>query len=61
MIIGRPVGRVISVGFRIEERPDGVELKNNLFEPKFISYGNRNVINEINKIKYTAVNLLFFS
>lgn len=55
MINGRPVGRVVSIGFRVEEHPDGIELENNLFEPKFVSYGNRNVCNcAINKIKFTG-------
>lgn len=42
MIIGRPIGRVAIVGFGAEERPNGVELENNLLEPKLIRYNNRN-------------------
>lgn len=45
MIAGKFIGCVVTIEFRTEERLDGIELKNNLFEPKFIGYDNQNVCN----------------
>lgn len=42
MLIGRSVGRVAYGGFGGENRPDGVELENNLFEPELVGYENQN-------------------
>lgn len=43
MIAGKSIGYIVTIGFGTEERFDGIELKNNLFEPKFIGCDNQNV------------------
>lgn len=46
------VGRLVVVG--AEERPDGVELENNLFEPELVGCDNRNACAHAIGIKYEA-------
>jgi len=36
------VGRVAIVGFGAEQRPNGIELENNLLEPKLVRYNECN-------------------
>ena len=38
MIIRRSVGYVLIVGFEAKERSNGIELENNLLEPKLVRY-----------------------